>query len=1011
MLVRVAKTATSGVLRRRRLHAVVSLSCFSSVEGCVAQKRRYCTETRLSLCSSQARTSEPFIADEGVHSSPSVTSAAAAAAAAASTSAGITSFTAPQSVAEVVKQLQRLASSHFHPSDNVSPISHDEGAGVDVSADALADFMVAATSNLDPALPSNPASRSKGGRSEQSAWEVGLQLADRTASSAEVAEWLLFLCLRSQGAVSGCPAPLEVCEGVYQAWRQRREAAAAATERHAVECTAETENSTIVRRSPFEPKGVHHHYAMWLLKELHSAQRVQREMRHRATVGAADALAGSDSEQGPTRADDALPSEFHEAEVVHQIYLLLNRVLEVLLIDHPKDGAAVPPLPDPTSSGRRRRQRASAALRPTSALLVLEAARQLAQLSAPPQSNPKAPDPVAVFPILLCITARQAPLEGQGSAGIDSSTATTPLADVARAAFEVVLRIAPPPQKAAATAVSAPHDLLSDAVMLYLGFLMASAPPRTFAAGEADLFVCRGSFTARQLPGRDEKRIVDTEQQSCPEALPVEDHVAEAVAAAVRVLLSSYLGESSEAMLKNHAALPDERNSTCRSVVQAFDDLLFQPTPATLWPLFNLQSHDDATLEQRYTINENNRSEGSDPTQPTTHTRPISWCAWLIRVLLYDLERAGRAAAAKQPDPLHHRPSGTLRNSEADQKAAWQRRSEQVITIITYVMMQLRQQYSPASPVLPRHLKRYAAVSARRTQQDVWRLVFQASSHGCFFHSSPADYAVPAVSHHSLGSPRPQQQQSYRLAATAPAPPVLLRLCFPYYDNTQWRRPSVNLYVSLLDQWGQGEHVRQVFADVARREGDFQAEVQAAVAAESASKNSNDATAKPLNSVFRRYRPALHLHSCLTALKYCGCPSDVLAMMSIRDETPASRPSYRPADASNIEESDTHSESFPRRSSAQAASDARLAGKVLQYMLCTLHVVEHNAIRVALRRDLADPTANADSEADAHETTTLMAEGHPIAHWIEWVGGCCVPAVEQLYRQAGLEEEWDALGY
>ncbi|KPA86900.1 hypothetical protein ABB37_00939 [Leptomonas pyrrhocoris] len=1046
MLVHVAKTVVTSGLRSRRLHAVTCRSLPFLVERCVVQRRGRCTTTtRPSRCSSPAHTNRPFTPEnEEKKFSTKMLAAAAASSAETSTSADIVDQTAPQcekvlrdctdngeeynadtpGVVDLVKQLQQLAARRGHHSSSRDGCTTSEG-----SADALVDLMMTDESVIDHVLPHRTAPESTVSGSEQPAWEAGLQLAERSLWSAKVAEWLLFLCLRSQDAASAAPAPLEVCEGVYRAWRQRRNttaAAASAEMEHSIVQGTEDVNeedkhadAAVSLRSPFEPKGVHHHYAAWLLKEFHSTQRFAEQVRAAHGDSAyreADVCADGGGGARQRKPADASPREFSEAEAVHHAHVLINRALEVLLLELPQDAAVAFPLAGAASSGRHRRQRTLSALRPTTALLVLEASRQLAQLAAhhhQHQHRHPLRNYTAAFPLLAFLTTSPpSSVAAPPDVKVCNALAkATPLADVARAAFELVIRTAPPPRGMSTMGVSAPHAVQSDAVMLYLGFLMASASSQRRTTDGINRVVREGSATARQLSRHSgDHSVFETEPRNRSALLPVEDRVTETVAAAVRTLLSSYLSDNAPSTPKTPTAWAAERSSTRQAVMKAFAGLLPQPTPANLWSVFTLPSNEDASLEQRYT--------SPNFTQRQKHTRPVSWCAWLLRVLLCDLERSGQASTGQQRNTPHSSNSSiTVSITEADSTEVWKRRSDWIMFMTTQMMMQLRQQYISAPLQSPHRLTRSTAVAVHRPLQEVWHLIFQAALQGYFLYVPCAESAASVPSLQAFRSPqRPQRRPYHSPGATAhDAPPILLQLCYPYYDKTQWRGPSVNLYVRLLDQWGQGEHIRQVFAAVARRESDSQAEVQAAVAAEqrresgqapqSASIEHNEAAANRIDRAFRRYRPALHLHTCLTTLKYCGCSVKALSALNSVDGGRAGRRSH------DEELNEENVNASCHRSGSQAAADARLAGEVVRYILCSLHVMERNAKHTALRHNPVDPTVDGEDETDAGATTMLITEGYPLAQWVKWVGDWCVPAVEQLYRNAGLEDEWAALGY
>lgn len=1050
MFERKAASASIGLLRTHRLHAVTARAFFS-LHGshCGEEQRGHSSTTSATIVFpvfSNSPSSSKSEVNRKVESEEAFSAPLTSAASATSERSNACGFTGPQedglkdaknslegadgedNAIEVVRQLQRLAArrpQHQSPADTRTSLAHDADAGI--SAVALADLMTDEASAFDDG-GEHHVKVGKGDavstdqQQQNAAWEAGLQLAEGVVEkNDELAEWLLFLCLRSQDGATGSPAPLEVCEGVYQAWRQQRRKSAAASAQH----QSSAQHSEALLRSPFEPKGVHHHFAVWLLREFHSTWRVVQEACRDTTAFKATAAAcvkdAGDAGFSGSPAEVSTEAEYNQLEVMHHACLLLNRTLEVLLLDEPLDvvvdvAAACAPAPSRQPHRRHRLGCKAAQLRPSSALLVLEASRQLTQLLAQ-QQRLGAPDCTAAFPFLSFLTAKSGP----------AKATTTPLMEVAREAFELILRSTSPPM------------LQSDAVVQYLGFLISASPSSVVPAANVDHFVRCGSLTARRVSRHTNSlKAEELEQQQQHEttraAWPLDDHAtSNAIAAAVRTLLSAYLTDQNPAMLNRLTAL------------------LPQSTPGSLSSLFILPELEDAPLDMQQYGNSGGSQADSHPIESTRvkkPVRPVSWCAWLLRVLLCDLEWAGRAAATTADDVLPHRslppsPSGgdAPIQRKIDAAEAWQRQSKWTISITARLMMQLQQQqhFKPSSALaaaqpshFPQWKKRSSVKAAQRPFQEVWRLVFLAALQGSFYHIALDQDALMAASLH-------RQRRSGLRGESAQAPPILVRLCYPYYDKTLWRAPSVNLYVRLLDQWGQGEHIRQVMATVARREGDYQAEVQAAVAAEqaeachikyeeesdeahkpSSSSSSpgspNDgAAAKPVHGVFRRYRPALSLHSCLIALKHCGCSPRLFAALAPGGETSSTLLSSLASDDAEVSEEGS-STAFT------TAADARLAGQVLQYMLCSLHVVERNAAQRALRGSFVDTATGNENECDAAKqegpspppmttTFTLMTEGFPLAGWVEWVRDYAVPAVEKLYQNAGLEEEWHALGY
>lgn len=156
-------------------------------------------------------------------------------------------------------------------------------------------------------------------------------------------EWTLFTCLRSrqmrhhqkdgndndhQEAWQQKMAPLETCEGLYRFWRQA--VATLNTAPQAATATPPPRSRPAAHRSPFEPKGMHHHFAQFFLQEY-----------------------------------------YHEKNDLHAALYALNRTLEVLLLDATQDvvspsAVGDSPVPSRAISSRLRR-------RPSSLLLLAEA--------------------------------------------------------------------------------------------------------------------------------------------------------------------------------------------------------------------------------------------------------------------------------------------------------------------------------------------------------------------------------------------------------------------------------------------------------------------------------------------------------------------------------------------------------------------------------------------------------------------------------------------------------------
>ncbi|CCW70137.1 unnamed protein product [Phytomonas sp. Hart1] len=124
---------------------------------------------------------------------------------------------------------------------------------------------------------------------------------------------------------------------------------------------------------------------------------------------------------------------------------------------------------------------------------------------------------------------------------------------------------------------------------------------------------------------------------------------------------------------------------------------------------------------------------------------------------------------------------------------------------------------------------------------------------------------------------------------------VLSRLVLPQYRPALWRRPTVNLFVDLLHQWGESGELRRVFYHIQKREsklmneawrwiqnnpegGEEDKEKEGEVTTEDAPsisvpkkqwKGSSSSSSSRLHSR-HRYVPALTLRSCEIILSHCG---------------------------------------------------------------------------------------------------------------------------------------------
>lgn len=919
-----------------------------------------------------------------------------------------------QNISALVRQLQDLAlrcpsstKKKHKGSGAVDDVATASSTEWSVSADELAALMdeggAHTLTQLDSSAGVNDSDdAATEGDAPLSAWERGMELANTYTSSAAVAEWLLFLCLSSRDAPNGSAAPFEVCDGVYQAWRRAQSGASMMMKGASSEVGVDV--SDALPRSPFHPKGLHHHYAQWLLQEYHTTRQAMLQ-----------------NESGDVGGDGA--AEFDAIAAGHHALWVLNRLMEVLLVDLPAYEAATQQSTAFLTGNRKLQQQQQ--LRPTTALLVLEASRQLAVLTAAPHKDEDNALTTADLPLLSFLTTPSVRGDEEqhnvhNTNSITMSRIRTPLADVARAAFEHI----------AATGSPSVHSAYSEALVLYLGFLMASAASPATNMNDAEAFVRCGSPLVRRLAGQpreDNSTAVSAlnAQKVKGNDMPSSDRLCSSVAAAVREVLAVYVSERGGT--NPQAAAAESRTSATTPsahLASAFASLLLGAVPAPLSTLFTLPDADAVSGAPQFP-SDADQTEDSSPAR----LRPVSWGAWLLRVLLYDLERV-----SPQQQQQQQYVQGDIQysvNHKTSAKDTWQLQSEWTLQTTVRLMMLLRQSSALAvhQRLQQRHRhahKRKSADVARRPLQELWRLVFQAALRGMFFQTLADTDEMLSCRRHNRRYGRRDAFGSAAQSPSAPSsppPPLLLRqLCYPHYDKSQWRGPSVNLYMRLLEQWGQRGHVRNVFATVAGREAESQSEVQAAVAAEqkqqqqqqqdaaTATKENSDngdggtleadagsdSTGEPqraaLDRVCRRYHPALLLHSCLITLKACGVSPRAVQMLVDSDAV---------IEAENgVEEEEQ--EAGVRVAASKAASEARLAGSVLQYMLCTLHVVERKALHKALRSGTVDVESS---------SCALSTEGHAITQWVEWIGAYGVPEVEKLYRRAGLEEEWAALGY
>ncbi|KAG5476716.1 hypothetical protein CUR178_03889 [Leishmania enriettii] len=1001
------------------------------------QRRRVCSSTPASALRSQNTATGEALADCQLSICPSIASQGPSTMSSPSSSTAHTSdSTADMSEASIVAQLQMLAKQYRGKrnscSGNVVADSGDTAADVPllaksacVSANLLSNADIASRDNWND---STVALAHNG----EPAWQRGLRLVQTTScTTVAIMEWLLFLCLRSSQAATDTDgflarAPLEVCEGVYSAWRalyraQMPESGAAAEATDpATAAVPPASDSTSgqahrpCRRSPFSPKGVHHHYATHLLRELHSAHTAAASSKVRGE-GSSGTNGHGDNCSTPAPANG---SDAAQVAWSHRTHYLLNRALEALLIHLPQDAAAsAATLADKATeqthgvegARSRKHRKCRAVLRPTTALLVLEAVRHAARLrrQSSMRSGVGPSDNVA---LLSCLwKTAHCSASTQNATVASSSPVHSALAAVAREAFETIMRSSAAAAIRTFTGASQKqqqHRLQDDALVLYVGFLATiCAPPVSESCLEPELqsiecFVLAGSPTARQLSSPSKQRPVlrsrppmpflSADQTPHDPSKSASTATALAAAAGVRWLLATYVSPPSPSLVP--ASEP-------RAEARRRRDFVRDAVVATLSRSNSLLA--SSSVEPPSVAHTQNQDVGAVPPRASPSAPP--WCAWMLRALIHDdaLQQQKRGSEAASFECITPSSTGGTSTLELAILLVMELRRRSQVTLASHGSSGLKED---------RHHRR--AKLARRLQQLVWALLLGAAVRGQLgLADSCRDAAgsgLPTL-HRAQTNSRPRRG----------TPAVLQRLCYPHYDKTQWRRGSVNLYMQLLDQWGESAQARQVFATVARRERESLLEVHKTVLAErrelvtlgdeagDCGKDScarvgchiakesgvaegeaaaSTATAYSYKTVaarvFRRYRPALNLESCLITLRHCGCPARVLAELW---EGPAcARDGNDGTDDAPV-----------------TAAQAKLAGEVLQYMVCSLHV--------RARRPRA-PLA--DGEIVANLADNMMeVEGLPLSRWVAWIRGSCVPALAHLYRSAGVEDEWEELKY
>ncbi|GET89501.1 hypothetical protein, conserved [Leishmania tarentolae] len=975
------------------------------------------------------------------------------------------------SEALLLAQLHRLAKEYRgKPESRGSKVVVDSpvtGTEVPVIAKA-ADDLAAHVSHTGTCVSGSPDdSTFVPSHSDEPAWKRGLELVQSASCATEaVMEWLLFVCLRSSQSTADAAgalaeAPLEVCEGVYSAWRELHRgqkpeidtsaasdvgnAVAAATPAHELPPSLERmpDLPSFARahlshhRSPFSPKGLHHHYATYLLRALYHAQTAA--VSQMASGKGSNNTNGDDNDsKEPMATKD---SGAARTAVMHRTHYLLHRVLEVLLVHLPQDLAAVTATEQTCGVKGTRLRKRQVSLRPTTALLVLEAVRHAARLhmQASTLSGVGASQNFPLLSFLLDTPkSRALPKDTPGESPVLAHSA---LAAVAREAFETIMRssaTAPNHMSAAPSQKELHHRLQNDALVLYVAFLATvCVPPMSEHRREVELqaidnFALIGSSTAQQLcapspPKQDQalsngssQPLISTDRTSHDQSEFVFSASAQATAAGVRWLMDTYLSPlsplpsaSSPGSALKAEASPRQWDLTRNAVLEA----LCWSNSLIMW---NTQEPSSAAH-----VHERGVCVASSGAPPTS----LPWCAWMLRVLLHSdahqQQKEGSGAAYLS----------SVMRSDADEMST--------LALSIRLVMELRRHSQEAlarhgNPLWKKHRQHRLATLWRQPLQLVWATLLHAAVQGQLIPESscraPADNSF--ATQHSTG------------ACVCPyrgTPAVLQRLFYPHYDKVQWRRGTVNVYLRLLDQWGESTQVQQVFAAVARREREWQQEVQKAVLSErrdlvgahdevdgqdegdSASIDGSEAercgTTEGLAAastatagaqtpvaarVFCRYRPALNLESCLITLRHCGFPRQVFS------ESWDERAGFKDGSEGN--------HSIPA-----SPALARLAGEVVQYMICLLHVAERGSHRAMPKG--GDANANDErkgleggtetphvlsADGDPEENLaahTMEADGLPVSHWVAWIRKSCVPALAHLYQSAGLEDEWVQLGY
>lgn len=230
----------------------------------------------------------------------------------------------------------------------------------------------------------------------------------------------------------------------------------------------------------------------------------------------------------------------------------------------------------------------------------------------------------------------------------------------------------------------------------------------------------------------------------------------------------------------------------------------------------------------------------------------VHLASWIVHILTQEL-RAFHEAATSTNSAV-----AAARTSEGSpMHAAWQAHTRDVLQWVRQLLLHL-----PSHHVRVRagHRGRRVKQSmpTHHVQQEIWLILLRAALDGHFadlnFESSSLSLSSPSM---------PGQRRVGRSCE-------LQTLILPLYGPQLWRRPTVNQFIQLLDQWGEGATLRQVFTTVQRRE----AATQAAVMSQLLQRPSRTPSrGPPASSV--TYSPILQLASCQTILKYCDGETSV----------------------------------------------------------------------------------------------------------------------------------------